>query len=112
MLKVHMKLYSFLKNILKVTHYIMKALKAIVSGKVQGVWFRDSTCKEASKLNIVGWVKNLADGTVEVRAEGNENDLRALVKWLHIGSTRSSVNKVDVEWMDPTVELSQFEMRF
>ena len=112
MLKVHMKLYNFLNRILKVVHYMIKALKAIVSGKVQGVWFRDSTCKEASKLNIVGWVKNLADGTVEVRAEGNEDDLRALVEWLHIGSTRSSVDKVDVEWMDPTVELSQFEMRF
>ena len=112
MLKVHMKLYSFLKNILKVTHYIMKALKAIVSGKVQGVWFRDSTCNEASKLNVVGWVRNLADGTVEVSAEGKEKDLRALVEWLHIGSPRSSVEGVDVEWMDPTGEFSQFEMRF
>ncbi len=90
----------------------MKAFHAIVTGKVQGVWFRDSTCKEASKLNVVGWVRNLADGTVEVWAEGDESDLRKLVDWLHVGSPRSKVDNVAVEWTESTGEYSQFEMRF
>lgn len=90
----------------------MKAFHAIVTGKVQGVWFRDSTCKEASKLNVIGWVRNLADGTVEVWAEGDESDLRKLVDWLHVGAPRSKVDNVAVEWTESTGEYSQFEMRF
>ncbi len=90
----------------------MKAFHAIVTGKVQGVWFRDSTCKEVSKLNVVGWVRNLADGTVEVWAEGDESDLRKLVDWLHVGAPRSKVDNVAVEWTESTGEYSQFEMRF
>ncbi len=91
---------------------IMKAFKAIVSGKVQGVWFRDSTRSEANKLNLVGWVRNLSDGTVEVCAEGNESELQKLVEWLYVGSPRSKVKNVDVEWRASTGEFSQFEMRF
>jgi len=90
----------------------MNALHAIVKGKVQGVWFRDSTCREASKLNLVGWVKNLVDGTVEVKAEGNKDELYQLVEWLNVGSARSDVENVDVIWTDPTGEFTQFEMRF
>ncbi len=90
----------------------MNALHAIVKGKVQGVWFRDSTCREASKLNLVGWVKNLVDGTVEVKAEGNKDELYQLVEWLNVGSVRSDVENVDVIWTDPTGEFTQFEMRF
>lgn len=90
----------------------MKAFHAIVTGKVQGVWFRDSTCREALKLNIVGWVKNLTDGTVEVIAEGNEDELQKLIDWLHVGSPRSNVENVDVKWSELTGDFTQFEMRF
>ena len=48
-------------------------MKATVFGKVQGVWFRDSTCTEAQNLNIFGWVKNMPDGTVMLEAEGEES---------------------------------------
>lgn len=90
----------------------MKAFHAIVTGKVQGVWFRDSTCREALKLNIVGWVKNLTYGTVEVIAEGNEDELQKLIDWLHVGSHRSNVENVDVKWSELTGDFTQFEMRF
>ena len=56
----------------------MKAFKATVSGKVQGVWFRDFTRKEATNLNVVGWVKNMPDGTVYLEAEGEEEQLKQL----------------------------------
>ena len=90
----------------------MKALKATVSGKVQGVWFRDFTRKEATKLNVVGWVKNMPDGTVYLEAEGEEEQLNQLEKWLHLGSPMSRVNRIEVEWTEPTDEYSTFEMKF
>ncbi len=90
----------------------MKAFKATVVGKVQGVWFRDSTRKEAIKLNVVGWVKNMPDGTVYLEAEGEEEQLNQLKKWLHVGSHYSRVDDVDIEWIEPTGSYSTFEMRF
>ena len=90
----------------------MKAFKATVSGKVQGVWFRDFTRKEATKLNVVGWVKNMPDGTVYLEAEGEEEQLNQLEKWLHVGSPMSTVNRIEVEWTKPTDEYSTFEMKF
>ena len=90
----------------------MKAFKAKVSGKVQGVWFRDFTRKEAAKLNVVGWVKNMPDGTVYLEAEGEEEQLNQLEKWLHVGSPMSTVNRIEVEWTKPTDEYSTFEMKF
>jgi len=65
----------------------VKAFKATVSGKVQGVWFRDSTRKEAVKLNVVGWVMNKPEGTVYLEAEGEEEQLNQLIKWLKSGFT-------------------------
>ena len=90
----------------------MKAFKATVSGKVQGVWFRDSTRKEAAKLNVVGWVKNMPDGTVHLEAEGAEEYLKEFEQWLHVGSPMSQVNRIEVEWIEPTGEYSTFEMKF
>lgn len=90
----------------------MKAFKATVFGKVQGVWFRDSTRKEAIKLNVVGWVKNMPDGTVYLEAEGEEEQLNQLKKWLHVGPHYSRVDYVDIEWIEPTGSYSTFEMRF
>lgn len=90
----------------------MKAFKATVFGKVQAVWFRDSARNEAAKLNVVGWVKNMADGTVYLEAEGEEDQLHKLIKWLNVGSHYSCVDNVEIEWIEPTGFYSTFEMRF
>lgn len=90
----------------------MKAFKATVSGKVQGVWFRDSTRKEAVKLNVVGWVMNKPDGTVYLEAEGEEEQLNQLIKWLNVGSRYSRVDNVEIEWIEPTNSYSTFEMKY
>ncbi len=90
----------------------MKAFKATVFGKVQGVWFRDSARNAATKLNVVGWVKNMPGGTVYLEAEGEEGDLKSLEKWLHVGSPMSRVDKVDIEWLQPSNSYVSFEMRF
>ena len=90
----------------------MKAFKATVSGKVQGVWFRDSTRKEAVKLNVVGWVMNKPEGTVYLEAEGEEEQLNQLIKWLKVGSRYSRVDDVEIEWVEPIGSYSTFEMRY
>ena len=90
----------------------MKAFKATVSGKVQGVWFRDSTQEEAIKLKVTGWVKNIPGGTVYLEAEGEENNLKSLERWLHIGSPNSRVDRVDLQWIVPTNAYSTFKVIF
>ena len=90
----------------------MKAFKATVSGKVQGVWFRDSTRQEAVKLKVTGWVKNIPGGTVYLEAEGEENDLKSLERWIHVGSPHSHVDRVDLQWSEPTYTYSTFEVIF
>ena len=90
----------------------MKAFKATVSGKVQGVWFRDSTRQKAVKLKVTGWVKNIPGGAVYLEAEGEENNLMSLERWLHIGSPHSRVDRVDLQWREPTNTYSTFEVIF
>ena len=90
----------------------MKAFKATVYGKVQGVWFRESTRLEAIKLKVKGWVKNIPGGTVYLEAEGEENNLKSLERWLHIGSPHSRVDRVDLQWSEPTNTYSTFEVIF
>ena len=90
----------------------MKAFKATVSGKVQGVCFRDSTRQEAIKLKVTGWVKNIPDGTVYLEAEGEENNLKSLERWIHIGSPHSRVDRVDLQWIMPTKTYSTFKVIF
>ena len=67
-----------------------------VHGRVQGVWFRESTRREAEPLGISGHAINLPDGTVEVFAVGAPEALRVLEAWLHSGPPMARVTKVDV----------------
>ncbi len=83
---------------------------ATVHGVVQGVFFRQSTAVEASRLGIVGSVRNQPDGTVRVVAEGDEAALRDLLLWLHRGPERASVERVDVEWSAPRAAAAGFHI--
>jgi acylphosphatase len=69
-------------------------LHAYITGKVQGVWFRASTQKEAEKLDLTGWVKNLPDGRVEVLACGDRDSIQQLRVWLHQGPVNAKVTEV------------------
>ena len=69
-------------------------VRLIIEGRVQGVWFRESTRREASRLGVVGCVKNRPDGKVEVLAEGPEEAVRNLVTWCHHGPPTARVNRV------------------
>ena len=70
-------------------------IHAIISGKVQGVYFRASTQQKAKQLNITGHAKNLSDGTVEVIAIGERNNIQKLLSWLHQGPSLAKVDHVN-----------------
>lgn len=69
----------------------------LVRGRVQGVFFRDSTRRKAQELNLHGWVKNLKDGRVEVFAWGSPESIKALEDWLWQGPPAAKVDEVSVE---------------
>ncbi|MCU9945857.1 acylphosphatase [Pseudomonas solani] len=71
-------------------------LHGYVSGKVQGVHFRQSTQEEADRLDLDGWVRNLADGRVEVLFEGEEGAVRELAAWLEQGPSGAKVDAVEL----------------
>ncbi len=74
-----------------------QCIKALISGRVQGVFFRESTRREAMKLEITGYAKNLADGTVEVIACGEEAALTQFTRWLHHGPEYANVEQVQIQ---------------
>jgi acylphosphatase len=69
-------------------------VRLIIEGRVQGVWFRESTRREAEHLGVHGWVRNRRDRTVEVVAEGPEEKVRKLVEWCHHGPPSARVLRV------------------
>jgi len=89
-----------------------KRIHAIVHGRVQGVWFRDHTLKEARRLGLVGWVRNRIDGTVEIIAQGEPEQIDALISWLHQGSPLAEVERVEW-WEEPVADdLSLFTILY
>lgn len=84
----------------------------IVSGKVQGVRYRDYAQVSAGELGLTGWVKNLSDGTVAVLAQGLPEVLKEFVEYLHEGSLRAQVAAVSVEWRTAKVVYDDFSIHF
>lgn len=81
-----------------------------VSGRVQGVGFRQGTAAEARRLNLAGWVRNLQDGRVEVWAEGDAVAVRALASWLENGPAHAQVTDLELR-EQPCQGLQGFEIR-
>jgi acylphosphatase len=87
-----------------------KRVHLIVRGRVQGVFFRAATQREARRLGITGWVKNRADGSVEILAEGEEDSIRELSSWANHGPSAARVDQVDVRWRGYTGEFPEFRI--
>lgn len=87
-----------------------KEFRAIVSGKVQMVMYRDFAQRNARARDIVGTVKNLPDKTVEVVAQGEENILLSYIARLNKGSFLSRVEDVRVEWREPSQHFESFSI--
>ncbi len=84
----------------------------IIEGRVQCVWFRESTRREAVSLRLFGWVKNLPDGAVEALIEGPEDQVKELVSWCHEGPTAANVIRVHQNREDWQGEFNSFEIVF
>jgi acylphosphatase len=87
-------------------------VRLIVKGRVQGVWFRDSTRQKANELGVYGWVKNRLDGNVEVVAEGDEQDVFTLTAWCHEGPPNAMVTGVDQKQDEYLGEFDSFDIVF
>jgi acylphosphatase len=74
----------------------MPCLRLLISGRVQGVWFRESMRQEAQKLGATGWVRNLPDGRVEALACGESPVLDALLAWVRRGPPLAKVNGIEI----------------
>jgi len=83
-----------------------------ITGRVQGVGFRNSTRRQARKLGVNGWVKNLADGSVEIMVEGQKEDVEDLIKWAKNGPRLASVHGIDVDREDHRGEFEGFSIRY
>jgi len=84
----------------------------IVSGRVQGVFFRVETQRAATAAGVVGWVRNKPDGTVEAVAEGTQANVDALIRWCHKGPAAAKVDRVDVTWQTGRDEFTDFGIRY
>lgn len=87
-------------------------LRALVHGRVQGVYYRAFTFRAAKTLSLKGWVKNAPSGDVEVQAEGTRDELEALLTALKVGPAGASVDKIDVTWSAYTGNFSSFDVRY
>jgi len=87
-------------------------IRIFVTGKVQGVFFRQTLKVMAKKNNIFGWVKNLEDGRVETILEGNEEKLSKLVEWIHGGPANARVENVEIHNEKFTAEFMKFDVLY
>lgn len=76
--------------------------RVLVSGTVQGVYYRANTRETARTLGVDGWVRNLDDGRVEAVFEGKPRDVEEMVQWCHTGSPAADVEDVDIEYEEPS----------
>lgn len=86
--------------------------RVIISGRVQGVFFRAETQRAAERIGVSGWVRNLPDGNVEALFEGPREQVDAAIEWSHQGSPASSVSNVHVSWEDYTGEHNRFRITY
>ena len=87
----------------------MKSLKIIVTGRVQGVFFRASAKQMVDHMQVLGYAKNLPNGEVEVLAQGDDSAVDTLVRWLHHGPDMAHVTHVSILATDLRSDLTDFK---
>ena len=89
-----------------------RRVEIIVTGLVQGVYYRARTRREAAGLGLTGWVRNRHDGSVEIVAEGDEDDLKKLVRWGRQGPPDARVDDVQASWLDYRGQFDVFTVSY
>ena len=90
---------------------MMKKVRAVVVGHVQGVWFRANTMQEARLLGVRGYARNLSDGSVEIVAEGEASAVDSLMTWAREGPPLAVVREVRIEELEYDEEYPNFSIR-
>lgn len=85
-------------------------VRLIVTGRVQGVWFRASTRDEAQRLGLIGSVRNLANGGVEIVAAGEDVMVEQFIQWAHKGPPMADVTHVEIETLSNPPSVQIFEV--
>lgn len=81
-----------------------------VRGLVQGVGYRYFCYREATRLNLTGWVKNLSDGTVRALVEGSQDEIESLLERLKVGPFGAHVDTIEITWREPAGRYDSFEI--
>ncbi|HVP17171.1 MAG TPA: acylphosphatase [candidate division Zixibacteria bacterium] len=84
----------------------------LISGRVQGVFFRSETKREARKHGVSGWVRNLPDDRVEAVFEGEQENVKKLLEFCETGPPGANVARTDVTWETYSGEFRGFEIRY
>ncbi|MHC1610157.1 MAG: acylphosphatase [Candidatus Methanospirareceae archaeon] len=84
----------------------------VITGRVQGVYFRYATREEANLRGVKGWVRNLSDGRVEAVFEGEKEKVEELIDFCHHGPPSARVSSVKVTWEDYTGDFKGFSIRY
>lgn len=101
----------FMRSVTQVGGWEMERhVRITVKGRVQGVFFRDYTCRKAQSLSLKGTVRNQIGGDVEIDAQGSAADIDALLQWCWEGSPMSSVDAVEVEELSPDRAVTSFSV--
>jgi len=83
-----------------------------IEGLVQGVNYRYFTRQKAQELGVNGWVRNLADGSVECLMEGERDKVEALIRWCHQGPPGARVKKVTTQWEEYRGDVREFSITY
>ena len=86
-------------------------VRIAVHGRVQGVWFRGATQSTAQRLGVAGWARNLADGSVEILAQGPRGAVERLIAWCHHGPSSARVDRVATQHEIVQDDLHDFRIR-
>jgi acylphosphatase len=90
---------------------MIRKVNIAVSGRVQGVYFRAFTRRKAKQLGLVGRATNLADGRVEIIAQGNDEVVTQFITWCRKGPITARVDHIDINELPVTEELHSFEIK-
>ena len=90
---------------------MMRRVKILVSGRVQGVYFRMFTQNKAKQFGVKGHARNLPDGRVEIIAEADNGSIEKLIQWCHKGPVTARVDDVEINELEADGVLTTFEIR-
>ncbi|WP_430876302.1 acylphosphatase [Gilliamella sp. G0441] len=92
---------------------MIRLVKFIISGSVQGVGFRFFTYQKAIKIGLVGYVKNLDNGDVEIVVQGSSHQISSMTQWLNLGGPRSAnIVKINIYELSSKENLTSFNVRY